>query len=201
MTDFEPDSGSTHAGRPLKSSQNEIILKAWQLFEEVGFENTTMSQIAVHVGISRRSLFNYFANKNALLFPAIDEFMDAFRAHLLERPAHEKLFDSLQATLELTATHTDDVLKIFSPGPEVSRARLTDDVVAFYRDVWSREMQEAALDRLGNDQNARIQAGLVGAIAAQVWTEIIRLQRESDTPMSETEAVAVIMVQLRTLFN
>ena len=56
-------------GRPPKVDHHATIRAAWDVFEEVGFEAASMSMIAERAGVSRRTLFNHFPHKVALLFP------------------------------------------------------------------------------------------------------------------------------------
>ena len=88
------------SGRPHKATHHDIILTAWQLFEEVGFEATTMAQIAEGCGMSRRTLFNYFSNKYSLLFPGTNESLEAFEEQLMARASDETIFDALIACVD-----------------------------------------------------------------------------------------------------
>jgi len=53
----------------------EIVEKAATLFLERGYDNTSMSAIAKAVGISKANLYNYFANKELILFHIIKNSM------------------------------------------------------------------------------------------------------------------------------
>ena len=58
-------------GRPLSMSvdtrRKEIFTAAEQLFGEKGFAKTTMADIALAVGMSKKTLYVYFTDKQALL--------------------------------------------------------------------------------------------------------------------------------------
>lgn len=58
-------------GRPLamtvEQRRKEIFAVAEQLFGNYGFENVTMAQIASEAGMSKKTLYAYFADKRALL--------------------------------------------------------------------------------------------------------------------------------------
>ncbi|MEY4319389.1 MAG: hypothetical protein RL378_493, partial [Actinomycetota bacterium] len=116
-------------GRKPKSTPDEIILVAWSLFERAGFDSTTMADVASAVGISRRTLFNYFATKEALLYPAVDEYMEYFGALLMDRPQNEPLFQSLEYCLHHSHDKQIELEDRFNPGPVVHAARLSDGAV------------------------------------------------------------------------
>lgn len=58
-------------GRPLVMSEQQrrqqIFLAAEQLFLDQGFAKVTMNDIATHVGMSKKTLYLYFADKKQLL--------------------------------------------------------------------------------------------------------------------------------------
>jgi AcrR family transcriptional regulator len=61
-TETTAPAGNGHAlGRRPKSTQDDIIPIAWRLFEENGYEATTMSDIAAAVGVSTRQVSRLFA--------------------------------------------------------------------------------------------------------------------------------------------
>ena len=64
-----------------------IIERAGQLFLKLGFENTSMSQIALHAGVAKQTLYSHFGSKEALFTAAIEE---ACQRHELT----ENLFDT-----------------------------------------------------------------------------------------------------------
>jgi AcrR family transcriptional regulator len=45
----------------------EILAAASRLFEQLGIENTTMSRLAVEVGLKQSSLYYYFPNRDAVV--------------------------------------------------------------------------------------------------------------------------------------
>lgn len=193
--------GSSHVlGRRPKSTPEEIIPVAWALFEKNGYESTTMADIASANGISRRTLFNYFPTKEALLYPAVDEYMAEFTKCLVGRPQGESLFASLEASLRQCRDKQIELEDMFNPGPVVHSARLGESAIRFTRDLWAREMEKAVAVKLADVPAGTVLAGFVGAIAAQVWTEITK-QMKSDGPDADiNSALAVAMASLKNLF-
>lgn len=72
---------------------------ALRLFEEQGFEATTIEQIAAAANVSRATFFNYFASKEAVVFDQDPEARDRWRTLLEARHSGEPLWDSLAAIM------------------------------------------------------------------------------------------------------
>jgi AcrR family transcriptional regulator len=59
--------------RNTQERRDALVHEAYVLFRERGYANTTMDDIAARVGLSRRTAFRYFATKEDLVFPAMQE--------------------------------------------------------------------------------------------------------------------------------
>ena len=65
-------------------SRHTIMHAAKGLFEEKGIKNVTFNDIADRAGMSRTTIFNYFATINDLLIALVDEEMDDLLRHCNE---------------------------------------------------------------------------------------------------------------------
>lgn len=199
MTERHNETADPTVGRRAKQSPTDIMLSAWKLFETVGFDNATMTDIAEAAGISRRTLFNHFPSKVSLLFPAADEFMAGLTQKLTGRPTEERLVVSItECVLELGDESTK-LAEQYEPGPEVLKARMSDEAIKYSRELWAHKMEAAALTRLGDAPGASIKAAFVGAVAAQFLTEILHLIRRTGKP--HREALSDVMDNLRDLLQ
>lgn len=72
---------------------------ALRLFDEQGYEATTVEQIAAAANVSRATFFNYFAGKDATLLDQDPQERREWQALIAERPPDESLWDSLGAIL------------------------------------------------------------------------------------------------------
>lgn len=190
---------ATGPGRPPKATHDAIVRTAWALFEEVGFEAASMSSIAERAGVSRRTLFNHFPHKVALLFHNYDEFMTAFRDELGRQPAGASLFTALTSTFTAVAPISEELESRFMPGPEVAAARVRDDAVAYWKGIWAREMEQIVLDVYGSQQ--QVKARFVGALTAQIWTESIAMQRQSAEGIRADAALALVLQEFAEILG
>jgi AcrR family transcriptional regulator len=181
-------------------SRDEIVQLAWRLFEKQGFQATTMTEIALDVGLSRRSIFNHFPTKEALLFPSVDDFLSSFATVLAAQPKELEFFDAMTGCVLTLEGEMDALQSKLNPGPEVQRARLSEEAIAYTRELWAREMQSLARTRLQGDPDADVKAGFVAAIVAQVWTEMAKLVG-SQPELSIPEALQRVTRNLASLFG
>lgn len=62
---------------------------AFRLFDERGFGETTVDQIADEADVSRSTFFRYFGSKEAVLFGSIEENGEILSDLILQRPSEE----------------------------------------------------------------------------------------------------------------
>lgn len=72
---------------------------ALRLFDEQGYEATTVEQIAAAANVSRATFFNYFAGKDAALLDQDPEERREWQDLIAARPEDEPMWDSLSAIL------------------------------------------------------------------------------------------------------
>jgi TetR/AcrR family transcriptional regulator, cholesterol catabolism regulator len=65
--------------------REQIISAAVALFDEVGYNNATMREIAQAVGIAKATLYHHFGSKHDILFGIHETFIDLLIAKCLER--------------------------------------------------------------------------------------------------------------------
>lgn len=82
-------------GRPSATDHSAIEQAAFRLFEEQGFDDTTMEQIADALGVGRRTLFRYFPSKNDIPWGQFDASLAHFAEHLAAVPTDLPLADGV----------------------------------------------------------------------------------------------------------
>jgi AcrR family transcriptional regulator len=93
--------------RARRAVRAELTDVAMELFLLRGFEATTVDEIAAAAGISRRSLFRYFASKEAIIFDNLQDLGEQVAQALAERPSAEDPWTSLRRSFELFLAYNE----------------------------------------------------------------------------------------------
>src|SRR5690349_15711382 len=96
MTRWEPD------------ARGRLAQAALELFDERGFEQTTVEDIAARAGLTKRTFFRYFADKREVLFGGGTEFRDAVVRGLAGAPADAAPIEAVTAGLAAAGTLLED---------------------------------------------------------------------------------------------
>ncbi len=94
-----PPSAQGWRERKRQQTKDRIAETGLRMFVENGFEATTLDAIAEAAGIARRTFFNYFESKEALLFAYEDRAEQGVRAALARMPIDMSPFDAMRASL------------------------------------------------------------------------------------------------------
>jgi AcrR family transcriptional regulator len=116
--------------RKKQKTRDTIQREAMRLFQEQGYEATTIEQIAEAVEISPSTFFNYFPSKEDVVFN--DPYDPLFISMFLARPSEESLGTAFRRTL------VEELAAVFDRDREVilARARLMMGVPALRAHVW-----------------------------------------------------------------
>lgn len=116
---------------------------ALRLFAEQGFDDTTVDQIAVEAGVSRRTFFRYFDSKSDVLWGEFDLEVENLRRELAAMPAELSVMDAVRtAVLAVNHYGPDDVpelrarMNLISVTPELAAS------AAVHYDAWERAIIE-----------------------------------------------------------
>jgi TetR/AcrR family transcriptional regulator, regulator of mycofactocin system len=120
------------------------------MFAERGFEETTVDDIADALGVSRRTLFRYFASKNDMVWGDFDWVLGRLRGCLADTGLDEPLHQALGRAVVESNRYEDDQL------PELRiRMRMITGVPALQAHSalryaeWREVIAEWVSDRLG----------------------------------------------------
>ncbi len=161
--------------------RQSLIAAANRRFHRHGFEQTTIDEICAGAGVSRRTFFRYFENKEALAFPHRSERLERFLA-LLDGACHStNPIDGLRAICQ-TFAHDYSVNRVAL----LAQQRLVDSVPALAareheidRD-WETAMAATFRRRFGRGAAAERRARLMAGAAIGVIRATMRYWYEKD---------------------
>lgn len=85
--------------RKKQQTRETIARAALQLFDERGYDETTLADIAAAANVSPRTIFAYYENKEDILFCEEADFLDRLRRMLEDRPAGTTTVDAMREFL------------------------------------------------------------------------------------------------------
>ncbi len=109
-----PDEGLRERKRRL--TRQTISDAATTMFATRGFDHVTVSEVAARVGVSEKTIYNYFPTKESMVLDAADDTLVQLAQALRERGPDESLTDAVLRALESDMRRFDEV---------------SDDIVAF----------------------------------------------------------------------
>ncbi|HEY1703863.1 MAG TPA: TetR family transcriptional regulator [Trebonia sp.] len=119
MTSATQGQGRTRGqgrGRPATVSAGELARAALTLWDQRGYENVAMSEVAAAAGVNERTLFRYFASKSDIVWGAIGTSFTDLRRQLARTPEHETLITRIRLGVLASFGLEED--------PDVTRLRL-----------------------------------------------------------------------------
>jgi AcrR family transcriptional regulator len=173
--------------RTRAAMRAEVSDVAFRLFDEQGYDNTTVEQIAAEAGLSRTTFFRYFGTKEEVVLGKLGEVGHQIAAALTARPAHERPWDSLRRAFDvITQTDPDQ------PEQSLNFVRLLNDACALMTHQWQKTQGWQSIlvpeisHRLGNDPASELRARALAASAIACLNAAIDTWTISDgtTPLS-----------------
>ncbi len=148
--------------RRAAETRAEIVEAAIGLFVEHGFDATSMSDVAAAAGMSRRTLYRYFATKDDIVFDAPRQWLEVVNDVLSDRGESESTRDVCRRALLAVAAYVRDnaasVLRSYSvvaASPELASRHGRSDA----------EGVQHYLELLGPEV-ARLEDGVLQAVTA-----------------------------------
>jgi AcrR family transcriptional regulator len=103
-------------GRPATITVSELTRVALALWDQGGYENVAMSEVAAAAGVNERTLFRYFASKSELVWQAIGTSFSDLPRHLAATPAGGSLITRIRLGILASFELPED--------PEITRLRM-----------------------------------------------------------------------------
>ena len=171
----------TRTERKKEETQKKIVSIAMGLYRVQGIKATTMEQIAEEVDISRKTLYNYFPNKEAIVGGYMKKYLQVNLQYFLH------ILDDLPDTCSR-------FVAVMSKGEEWSRMDIPEDVAAAYSEYRLHTLIQSLRDQ-------SIRSGL-----SDIYRYIIKLGQKSgelrsDINEKELANYMIMIVMVSKLSN
>lgn len=165
--------------RKKAEARSKVLEISHQFFRQDGFDGATLEAICREAGISKRTFFRYFRDKESLVFPRREERLIQFRNFLKQNEQIENPFESLRiATQIFGARYNENAENLRSRQAVIQGSQA---LLAREREIdldWQREIAKAFSARAGLDSNgdlwARVLAGAIMGVVRSImnyWFE------------------------------
>ncbi|GAA5101793.1 helix-turn-helix domain-containing protein [Haloechinothrix salitolerans] len=183
---------------PERTVKDRLIEAAFTLFEERGYERTTVDDITERAGVSRATFFRTFRSKEDVIFPDHDAVLTAIRS---------RLAGSTQQTALVAVCEAARLVLLHYIGEgelALSRYRLTRTFPALRdREIastlqYQRVFREFIHDWMGGEEDTALRAELMAAAVVTAHNYVLRrwLRGQTDAPEAEFDAAMASTVDL-----
>ncbi|RKH71487.1 TetR family transcriptional regulator [Corallococcus interemptor] len=162
-------------GRWEPNARDRLAQAAMTLFQENGYDRTTVEEIAARAGLTERTFFRYFADKKEVLFGGSEALHERIVTCIADTPPGTAPLDAVAAALE-------SMTPFFKDRRDHARAR--QSLLAVHAELRERELiklaslasaSAAALRKRGVTEPAASLAGEAGIavfkVAFERWLE------------------------------
>jgi AcrR family transcriptional regulator len=185
-------------GTVTKSTGDRLVDAAFELFDERGYEQTTVDDIADRAKVSRTTFFRTYRSKEEVIFPAHDQLMAAVRQRL----------DSSNDSTAIVAVSDAVRLVLLRYIEEGDRARQRYAITSKVAVLRDREIATAARYQrlfrdfitawMGPSEPSALRAELMAAAVVAAHNHVLRRWLRGDTsePLREIDAAMAQVVAL-----
>lgn len=184
--------------RKKQRTREAIVEAALRLFEERGFDQTTIADIAEAADIAPRTFFGYFPSKEDVVFHDFDVFFASLRARLATRAEGESTLDALRDWLAQMLAAMDHE----SPAEQCRRRVIVASpaLQAHDRELITRfegELARGMAADLGEPEDS-LRVRMVVAAAAAALQELERVfDKDAGLPEDPMAAIDEVFVFVR----
>ena len=93
--------------RKRRLTRQLISDAATAMFATRGFDNVRVSEVADRVGVSEKTIYNYFPNKEAMVLDTADELVESLALALRNRPPGSSITDAVVGALDANAARLE----------------------------------------------------------------------------------------------
>ncbi|MET8869125.1 helix-turn-helix domain-containing protein [Nonomuraea sp. NPDC004580] len=193
--------------RKKQRTRQALIQAAMRLFEEKGFEETTLAEIAAEADVSTRTFFSYFASKEDVLFYDAGARLEGALARLSARRPGDTVADLLlqliddsigqaiagAGTFDAAAVRARLVLTVPSLQARALHVLLDSQLML------AKALHEAFRDRLTLSEAGATVGALIGAIMVAVMTDVDENRSVEEIMATVRRAGEIALAGLRAL--
>jgi AcrR family transcriptional regulator len=182
-------------------ARDRLAQAAFDLFDERGYEQTTVDDIADRAGLGRTTFFRHYRSKEDVIFPDHDQLLDQIRSRL-RTSSHGTALAAVSDAVRLVLLH-------YIEEGDLARRRyaLTSKVTALRdREIasvaqYQRLFREFISSWMGDQaEPAALRAEIMAAAVAAAHNHVLRrwLRDESPDPVAEVDIAMRQVIELFT---
>lgn len=148
--------------RKKLQTRNNILKVAWSLFEEKGFDNVKVAEIADSANISVKTLFTYFSSKESIIFAGENELINAIKSAFENRKENESLIEIERKLIDNLLDEEDNNAG-FESNTLIEIVSKTPSIISHLLIMWKAYEDElsAILEKDNNLNLSPLQAKLI----------------------------------------
>jgi AcrR family transcriptional regulator len=182
--------------RKKQRTRDAIVQAAFKLFDERGFDGTTIADIAEAAEIAPRTFFSYFPSKDDVVFHDFSEKQAALAAILRDRDPGTNAFDAVRNAITDLAAEEADPSHLHQKRLQSRLIRENDSLAAHSEHLRGKIVEllaEAVAQDLGVEPDS-LRPRLVAAATAAALQVIDEMAPEEvDDPMKVFESVLAFL--------
>jgi AcrR family transcriptional regulator len=186
--------------RKKQRTREAIVAAAPQLFEERGFDQTTIADIAEAADIAPRTFFGYFPSKEDVVFADFPETVAGLSARLDDRAEDETAIDAIRAWI-------DEALEEIGLRDERERCRKRvigqSEALAAHNRALMGQVEDLLAGHIARDLGDRpddVRPHMIASAVIGTLTAIdVKGNDDGESPPTKEEASAMVDEALRFL--
>lgn len=177
-------------------ARDRLVDAAFSLFDEHGYEQTTVDEIAERAGVGRTTFFRHYRSKEDVIFPDHDGLLAAIKTRLDTSTAETAVVAVAEAVRLV-------LLRYIEEGEHARRRYALTSKVPALRDReiasvarYQRLFREFIADWMGAAPDAALQAELMAAAVVAAHNHVLRrwLRHDTADPIGEVDAAMAHVV-------
>src|SRR5215218_2121204 len=179
--------------RKKQRTREAIVAAALKLFEERGFDQTTIADIAEAADIAPRTFFGYFPSKEDVVFADFQTTLDGLSAHLDGRAEDQTAIDAIRGWIGKRIEEMDVIDE-----RESCRKRVIGETpaLAAHNRALMGQVEELLAEQIARDLGDRpddvrpriIASSVIGALTALD----VKGTEDGESPPTKQEALAMV---------